>query len=95
MFSFIFYFRLEDKVIFGNRREEEEYFSHFYCSVTSLQKNSYIKLPSYLVDLKRFYPHVKDLKTNTFRFKTSTIALSQVIFDEMKQDFANFQKVAK
>ena len=95
MFSFIFHFRLEDKVIFGNRSEEEEYFSQLYCNVTSLQKNSYIKLPSYLVDLKRFYPYIKDLKTTTFRFKTSTLALSQIIFDKMKQDFARVQKVAK
>ena len=93
LFSQIFNFRLEDKTTFGTISEEEEHFSSLYCNITALKTNSYVKLPTYLVDLKRFYPYVEDLKTNIFKFKTSTISLSQVIFDEMKQDFANFKKV--
>ena len=93
LIHFIVHFRLKSKTIFANQIEEEEYFNNFYSNLTALKEHSYVKLPTYMVDLKKFYPHVADLKLNILKFKNDTISRAQELFTNMKEEYINLKKV--
>ena len=93
LIHFIVHFRLKLKTIFVNQIEEEEDYNNLYSNLTALKEHSYVKLPTYIVDLKRFYPHVADLKLNIFKFKNDTISRAQELFTNMKEEYTNLKKV--
>ena len=80
---------------FESKEEEVEYFNNLYQNIQKYKENTYIKLPTYVVDLKRFYPYVDELKSAVFKFKPETISKAKSLLNNIKQEFIHSDKVKK
>ena len=84
---------MKSQMLFSNDLEEEEYSNNLYSKLIALKENNYIKLPTYIVELRRIYPYVEELKSNIFKFRNEVILNARKLFTTMKQDFVNFKQV--
>ena len=87
------FFRLKEKYRFGNKTEEEVYFEAFYEKINQWRKHSYIKIPYYTIDVKKFHPYLQELRNNVFKFKKDDILQAKTLVHNMKRKFIHSSKV--
>ena len=87
---------MKQKYRFEDKDEEEEYFrKQLHGKILKLKQNNYIKLPSYTIDLKGFYPYIDELKLNIFKFKRDNDLRARALLNKMKEKFIHSAKVRK
>ena len=87
--------RLKEKYRFGNKTEEEVNFGAFYEKINQWRKHSYIKIPNYTIDVKKFHPYLQELRNNVFKFKKDDILQAESLIYNMKRKFIHSSKVCK
>ena len=87
--------RLKERYRFGNKTEEEVYFEVFYEKINQWRKHSYIKIPNYTIDVKKFHPYLQELRNNVFKFKEDDILQARTLAHNMKRKFIRSSKVYK
>ena len=92
---FCLVFRLGQGVdlAFPSKDEEKRYFDKLYKNIEKYKENTYIKLPTYITDLKRFYPYLDELKSTIFKFKTDTLTKAKYLLENIKQEFIHSHRV--
>ena len=80
---------------FPSKDEEKRYFDKLYQNIEKYQENTYIKLPTYITDLKRFYPYLDELKSTVFKFKANTLTKAKYILENIKQEHIHSTRVKK
>ena len=80
---------------FRNQAEEEIYFDEFYNEIDQLREHTYIKIPFYANDVKKFYPYLDELKENVFKFKKNDLLQAKHLLYNMKTKFSRSSKVRK
>ena len=78
---------------FRNQAEEEMYFDGFYNKIDQLREHTYIKIPFYANDVKKFYPYLDELKENVFKFKKDDLLQAKNLVHNMKTKFIRSSKV--
>ena len=78
---------------FPSKDEEKRYFDKLYQNLEKYKENTYIKLPTYITDLKRFYPYLDELKSTVFKFKTNTLTKAKYLLENIKHEFIHSHKV--
>ena len=78
---------------FRNQAEEEIYFHAFYNKINQLREQTYIKIPFYANDVKKFYPYLDELKENVFKLKKDELLQAKNLVHNMKTKFIRSSKV--
>ena len=58
-----------------------------------MKQNNYIKLPTYVIDVKRFYPYIKELSLNILKFKGDIVLKANGLLNNMKEKFIHSAQV--
>ena len=93
--SFVCRLGKRGELVFATKDEESEYFDKLYKNLEKYKENTYIKLPTYVTDLKRFYPYVDDLKSTIFKFKPATLTKAKYLLENIKKEFIKSHKVRR
>ena len=93
--AILLFCRLKEKYRFGNKTEQEVYFEAFYEKIRQWRKHSYIKIPYYTIDVKKFHPYLQELRNNVFKFKKDDILQAKTMVHNMKRKFIHSSKVYK